>query len=151
MWNLHDARYYTELEGSTAEKFKRMSGPVYMTLIVLYSAYFCLGYLLFGSQVQAPFLSNFADTDTLAYICRWAYVIVSISMYPLVFSAGSARVYDRLKVFFPNLRFSVVAVALNLLIWAIGTAFDDVGQVTRLGLSCYISQSPLVTQNSCPD
>ena len=135
MRNLHDARYYKELEDATAKNFRRMAGPAYMTLIVLYSTYFCLGYLLFGSQVQAPFMSNFADTDNLAYVCRWAYVVVSMSMYPLVFSVGSARVYDRLKVLFPNLRFSVVAVVLNLLIWAVGTSFDDVGQVTRSGLS----------------
>jgi len=132
-------KYFSELRDASSERFRKLTWNVYPILGCIYSLFFTLGYLLFGSQTQAALLSNFADNDRLAYLCRWAYAVVSVTMYPLVFasaataaSRGLIRVRQKLqKRAILNERFNYFAVvwAMNILIYAIGTVFTDVGQI----------------------
>ena len=132
-------KYFSELRDASSARFSKLTWSVFPILGCIYSLFFTLGYLLFGSQTQASLLSNFADNDRLAYLCRWAYAVVSVTMYPLVFasaataaSRGLIRVRQKLqKRAILNERFNYFAVvwAMNLLIYTIGTVFTDVGQI----------------------
>jgi hypothetical protein len=90
---------------------------------------------------QASLLSNFADTDRLAYLCRWAYVVVSVTSFPLVFASAANRGLMRMRQQvqkrtlhnhkpYKNLNYFAIVWPMNLLIYTIGTIFTDVGSIT---------------------
>ena len=130
------ANFLIQLEDQSPRNIQLLVSCTYAGLAVLYSLAMVLGVWLFGSRHQgtASSLTCFADGDPLAKALRWLYVANILTIFPMVLSAATSRLYDVINIEGKKKRVNFASVSLGLAAFActLGILVDNAGTLVNL-------------------
>lgn len=91
-------KFYTELKDNTIPRFTKLVATSFGISIGLFAAMSVLGFLTFGGACSGVILNNYATTDTLMSVSRFAVAISLLGSFPLVFVGARDGVLDLFNI-----------------------------------------------------
>eukprot|EP00522_Entomoneis_paludosa_P015173 CAMPEP_0172459582 /NCGR_PEP_ID=MMETSP1065-20121228/33262_1 /TAXON_ID=265537 /ORGANISM="Amphiprora paludosa, Strain CCMP125" /LENGTH=463 /DNA_ID=CAMNT_0013214319 /DNA_START=214 /DNA_END=1604 /DNA_ORIENTATION=+ len=91
-------KFYRELRNNTLPRFHTVVGSSFGIAIAFYSLVTSWSFLTFGAATKPMILSNYATTDALVSVARFAVGLSLIFSYPLLFVGTREGLYDLCQV-----------------------------------------------------
>jgi amino acid permease len=85
---------YNELKDNTMGRFNQVVGNAFALAILCFCFVMCTGFLTFGGATAGFVLNNYANTDRLATLARFAIGLALLTGYPFTFSALREGILD---------------------------------------------------------
>jgi len=98
MAHFNAPKFFIELKDNTIKRYNTVVGTSFGISIFLFALIGALGFLTFGSASSGLILNNYAATDGLMSLSRFAVTISIIFSFPLVFVGARDGWLDLLKV-----------------------------------------------------
>ena len=98
MAHFNAPKFYLELKDNTIKRFNTVVSTSFGISIVIMAAVAALGFLTFGKATSGLVLNNYASSDTLMSLSRFAVAFSIVFSYPLVFVGCRDGCLDLLKV-----------------------------------------------------
>lgn len=92
-------QFYNELKDANMPRFNRVVGGAFLSSIVFFIFMMCVGFLTFGGATAGFVLNNYASSDGLATLARFAIGLALLTGYPFTFSALREGLLDLGKVY----------------------------------------------------
>ncbi|KAJ1453390.1 transmembrane amino acid transporter protein-domain-containing protein [Pelagophyceae sp. CCMP2097] len=133
-------RYHAQLRNPTMPRFRRMARIAYASLAAFYCLVAIVGSRTFGQKTAALVLENYAVDDPLAVVARWLYIVVALSIYPLIFSNAARALHRAVKRNFGEQApyVSTVVLPFCFAIFAAALRYDDVGKLASFAGSFFV-------------
>lgn len=127
-------QFYNELQNNTMKRFNSMVGGAFGAAIVFFTFVMGVGFLSFGGNTQGFILNNYATTDRLATVARFAIGLALLTGYPFTFSALREGLLDILnkKGEERNKLFTPLTLGLLTMVTGLALVLRDVGFVNSI-------------------
>jgi amino acid permease len=137
-------QFYNELYNNTMSRFNTLVGGAFGAAIAFFIFIMAVGFLTFGGATQGFVLNNYASSDQLATLARFAIGLALLTGYPFTFSAlregaldimGKKDENERKKLFTP------LTIALISGVTGLALMLKDVGfvvSVTGALFGCFL-------------
>jgi len=127
-------KFYSELKDNTMGRFNTVVGGAFLSAIALLVFVMCTGFLSFGGNTLGFVLNNYASTDNLATLGRFAIGLALLTGYPFTFSALREGVLDLQNIQGVNrdAAFGKTTLVMLSLVTALALVLKDVGFVVSL-------------------
>jgi len=128
-------KFYSELQNPSIPRFNQVVGSAFGGSILFFIFVMCTGFLTFGGNTLGFILNNYASSDKLATLGRFAIGLALLTGYPFTFSALREGMLDLMgkkgaaerDAWFNPLTFSLLGV-----VTALALVLRDVGFVVSI-------------------
>lgn len=114
-------KFYSELKNPSMPRFNQVVGSAFGGSILFFVFVMCTGFLTFGGNTLGFVLNNYASSDKLATLGRFAIGLALLTGYPFTFSALREGLLDLMgkkgaarDAWFAPLTFSLLGVVTGL-------------------------------------
>jgi amino acid permease len=128
-------QFYNELYNNSMLRFNTLVGTSFGLAIGFFIFIMSIGFLTFGGNTSSFILNNYASTDTLATLARFAIGLALLTGYPFTFSALREGLLDLSGKKDKNERnrlFTPLTMSLLSLVTALALVLTDVGFVCSI-------------------
>ena len=128
-------KFYRELKDATIQRFNTVTGTSFGISILFYTLLSSCAFLTFGASTAPMVLNNYATSDILISISRFAVALSLVCSYPLLFVGTRDGLLDLIQV--PdsqrsNSLLNRVSVATVAIITLVATKVTDLTLVASL-------------------